>query len=187
MAPPLGNIEHVILLMFENRSFDNVLGAFYPATTNPDGGGVPAGWSNPLPPGPAIAAWNGPAGSPAQNLPFPDPQESYADMSNQINTSPPMQGFVTDYATVGNATPADIMQYFVAQNVAVTLALAGTYAVSDRYFASGPVQTWPNRLFSLCCTPCFNPKTQPAYVNNPEYPDYPFMSGQLDQLSIFEQ
>jgi len=38
MAPPLPNIEHVILLMFENRSFDNVLGAFYPATQNPDGG-----------------------------------------------------------------------------------------------------------------------------------------------------
>ena len=187
MAPPLANIEHVILLMFENRSFDNVLGACYPATTNPDGGGVPAGWSNPLSHAPAVAAWNAPAGSAAQNIPFPDPQESYADMSNQINTSPPMQGFATDYATVGNATPADIMQYFVAQNVPVTHALASTYAVSDRYFASGPVQTWPNRLFSLCGTPCYNPNNQTAYVNNPEYPNYPFMIGQLDQLSIFEQ
>ena len=187
MAPPLPNIEHVILLMFENRSFDNVLGAFYPATVNPDGGGVPSGWSNPSYSGPAVAAWNAPAGSAAQNIPFPDPQESYADMSDQINTSPPMQGFVTDYATVVNATPGDIMQYFVAQNVPVTHALASTYAVSDRYFASGPVQTWPNRLFSLCGTPCYNPHTQTAYVNNREYPDYPFLIGQLDQLSIFEQ
>ena len=187
MAPPLANIEHVILLMFENRSFDNVLGDFYPATTHPHGGGVPAGWSNPLPGGPPVAAWNASPGSAAQNLPFPDPQESYADMSNQINTSPPMQGFVTDYATVSNATPANIMQYFVAQNVPVTHALASTYAVSDRYFASGPVQTWPNRLFSLCGTPCYNPTTKTAYVNNPEYPHYPLMIGQLDQLSIFEQ
>jgi len=187
MAPPLANIEHVILLMFENRSFDNVLGAFYPATTHPHGGGVPAGWSNPLPGGPPVAAWNASPGSAAQNLPFPDPQESYADMSNQINTSPPMQGFVTDYATVSNATPANIMQYFVAQNVPVTHTLASTYAVSDRYFASGPVQTWPNRLFSLCGTPGYNPTTQTAYVNNPEYPHYPLMIGQLDQLSIFEQ
>jgi len=187
MTPPLGNIEHVILLMFENRSFDNVLGAFYPETTHPDGGGVPAGWSNPSPGGPPVAAWNASPGSAAQNLPFPDPQESYADMSNQINTSPPMQGFVTDYATVRNATPANIMQYFVEENVPVTNALAGTYAVSDRYFASGPVQTWPNRLFSLCGTPCYNPTTKTAYVNNPEYPHYPLMIGQLDQLSIFEQ
>jgi phospholipase C len=187
MAPPLPNIEHVILLMFENRSFDNVLGAFYPATSNPDGGGVPSGWSNPLSSGPPVAAWNAPAGSDAQNIPFPDPQESYADMFDQINTTPPMQGFVNDYATVSSATPSDIMQYFIAQNVPVTHALASTYAVSDRYFASGPVQTWPNRLFSLCGTPCYNPHTQTAYVNNPEYPDYPLLIGQLDQLSIFEQ
>ncbi|HKR61355.1 MAG TPA: alkaline phosphatase family protein [Pyrinomonadaceae bacterium] len=187
MAPPLPNIEHVILLMFENRSFDNVLGALYPSTTNPDGGGVPANWSNPLPNAPPVAAWNAPVGSAAQNLPFPDPQESFADMSQQINTTPPMQGFVADYATVSNAKPANIMQYFVAQNVPVTQALAKAYAVSDRYFASGPVQTWPNRLFSLCGTPCYDTTTQTAYVNNPEYPHYPLMIGQLDQLSIFEQ
>jgi phospholipase C len=42
-------------------------------------------------------------------------------------------------------------------------------------------------LFSLCGTPCYDPSTQTAYVNNPEYPDYPLMIGQLDQLSIFEQ
>jgi phospholipase C len=173
--------------MFENRSFDNVLGAFYPPTQNPDGGGVPAGWSNPLSNASSIVAWNAPAGSAAQNLPFPDPQESYADMYMQINTPAPMQGFANDYATVSGATPSNIMQYFIAQNVPVTHALASTYAVSDRYFASGPVQTWPNRLFSLCGTPCYDPNTQTAYVNNPEYPDYPLMIGQLDQLSIFEQ
>ena len=187
MTAPLPNIEHVILLMFENRSFDNMLGAFYPPTTNPDGGGVPSPWTNPAVTGPAVSAWNAPAGSAAQNLPFPDPQESFVNMSAQIDTTPPMQGFVTDYATVENATPANIMQYFVADNVPVTHALASVYAVSDRYFASGPVQTWPNRLFSLCGTPCYDTTTQTAYVNNPEYPHYPLMIGQLDQLSIFEQ
>ena len=187
MVPPLPNIQRVILLMFENRSFDNVLGAFYPTTTNPDGGGVPANWSNPLNNAPPVAAWNAPVGSAAQDLPFPDPQESYANMHMQIDTTPPMKGFVNDYATVGGANPPDIMQYFVAANVPVTSALAKAYAVSDRYFASGPVQTWPNRLFSLCGTPCYDTNTQTAYVDNPEYPDYPLMIGQLDQLSIFEQ
>src|SRR6185436_10561289 len=109
------------------------------------------------------------------------------NMSDQINTTPPMMGFVNDYATVSGATPANIMQYFVAQNVPVTQALASVYAVSDRYFASCPVQTWPNRLFSLCGTPCYDATTQTAYVDNPEYPHYPLMIGQLDQLSIFEQ
>jgi phospholipase C len=173
--------------MFENRSFDNVLGDFYPATSNPDGGGVPANWSNPLNNAPPVAAWNAAVGSSAQSLPFPDPQESYSDMYMQINTPAPMQGFVNNYATVAGAAPKNIMQYFVAGNVPVTQALANAYAVSDRYFASGPVQTWPNRLFSVCGTPCYDPGTQTAYVNNPEYPGYPLMIGQLDQLSIFEQ
>jgi len=173
--------------MFENRSFDNVLGAFYPPTKSPDGGGVPAGWSNPWSEHPPIPAWQAKAGSAAQNLPYPDPQESNVNMSDQINTTPPMMGFVNDYATVKNAKPANIMQYFVAQNVPVTQALASTYAVSDRYFASGPVQTWPNRLFSLCGTPCFDARTKTAYVDNDKYPDYPLLIGQLDQLSIFEQ
>lgn len=122
MAPPLPNIEHVILLMFENRSFDNVLGDFYPATSNPDGGGVPAGWSNPLANAASVAAWNAQVGSSAQNLPFPDPQESYADMYMQINTPGPMQGFVNNYATVAGATPRNIMQYFGAGNLPVTKA-----------------------------------------------------------------
>lgn len=187
MTPPLPNIDHVILLMFENRSFDNVLGAFYPSS--PDGGGVPSNWSNPWAFHPPVAPWQGPAGGATQNIPYPDPQESNVHMADQIDTTPPMMGFVNDYATVTDTdvNPPDIMQYFVAQNVPVTQALASTYAVSDQYFASGPVQTWPNRLFSLCGTPCFDAKTKTAYVNNHNYPDYPFIIGQLDQLSIFEQ
>jgi phospholipase C len=185
MALPLPNIQHVILLMFENRSFDNVLGNFYPGT--PDGGGVPKDWSNPWTGNPPVPAWRAKAGSAAQNMPYPDPQESNVHMAKQINTKPPMMGFVNDYATVKNAKPANIMQYYVAQNVPVTQALATTYAVSDRYFASGPVQTWPNRLFSLCGTPCFDAGTKTAYVNNDKYPWYPLIDGQLDQFSIFEQ
>ena len=86
MTVPLPNIEHVILLMFENRSFDNVLGAFYPATTNPDGGGVPSGWSNPSDASPPVEAWSAARGSTAQNMPYPDPQESNVNMFAQINT-----------------------------------------------------------------------------------------------------
>lgn len=185
MALPLPNIQHVILLMFENRSFDNVLGAFYPYS--PDAGGVSSTWSNPWAFHAPVTAWQGPAGSATQNIPYPDPQESNVHMADQINTTPPMMGFVNDYATVKNADPPDIMQYFVAENVPVTQALASTYAVSDQYFASGPVQTWPNRLFSLCGTPGFDAQTKTAYVDNDKYPDYPLLIGQLDQLSIFEQ
>jgi phospholipase C len=184
---PLPTIEHVILLMFENRSFDNMLGAFYPGTQ--DGGGVPSGWSNPWPGNPDVLAWQAQTGGPALDMPYPDPNELYANMSVQINGNGygAMKGFVIDYATVANSSPPDIMQYYTGENVPVTSALAMAYAASDRYFASGPVQTWPNRLFSLCGTPGYDPRTRLAYLNNTEYPEYPFIDGQFNWPTIFEQ
>jgi phospholipase C len=185
MAEPLPGIEHVILLMFENRSFDNMLGAFYPGSA--DRGGVPAGFSNPYM-GSNVPAWQAPAGSSAQTIPYPDPQERFDHMQAQINgPNGAMMGFVADYATVTGASPKMIMQYYVAENVPVTCKLATAYAASDRYFASGPVQTWPNRLFSICGTPGYDPDSNLAYLNNEDYPDYPAIIGQLDYSNIFEQ
>ena len=182
---PLPGIEHVILLMFENRSFDNMLGSFYPASG--DRGGVPDGFFNPVL-GNKVYAWRAPVGSSAGNIPYPDPNELYVDMNEQIN-SPfgPMMGFAYNYATVNPADPAAVMQYYAAGNVPVTSTLAMRYAASDRYFASGPVQTWPNRLFSLCGTPGYDATTDTAYVNNDMYPDYPFLVGQLDWPTVFQQ
>jgi phospholipase C len=183
LSQPLPGIEHVILLMFENRSFDNMLGAFYPSS--PNRGGVPSGFSNPYQ-GKNVVAWQAPAGSSAQTIPYPDPNEDYVNMQVQIDNGS-MQGFVADFATVKGANPSDVMQYYVAANVPVTYALAMAYAASDRYFSSGPVQTWPNRLFSLCGTPGYNTSTNQAYLNNTDYPGYPFIHGQLNYMSIFEQ
>jgi phospholipase C len=61
--------------------------------------------------------------------------------------------------------------------------------VSDTYFGSGPVQTWPNRLFAHCATPASYKKDGQlyAYLNNKEYPDYPLMWGQLDLPCIFDR
>ncbi|MGH6857279.1 MAG: alkaline phosphatase family protein [Methylocella sp.] len=183
MSQPLPGIDHVILLMFENRSFDNMLGAFYPGSS--DRGGVPSGWSNPYQ-GTNVAAYQALQGSAAQTIPYPDPNELYVNMQDQIDNGS-MLGFVADYATVQGATPSDIMQYYAAANVPVTSALAMAYAASDRYFASGPVQTWPNRLFSLCGTPGYNTSTNQAYLNNSEYPNSSSINGQLDYSSIFWQ
>ena len=52
MAQPLGDkIKHVVVLMMENRSFDNVLGGLYPRETiEGHYRGVRKGMSNPLDP-----------------------------------------------------------------------------------------------------------------------------------------
>lgn len=69
MAQPLPGIEHVIVVMFENRSFDNMLGGFY--NYSPDRGGIKShGFSNPYK-GSKVPAWQAPAGSTAQTIPYP--------------------------------------------------------------------------------------------------------------------
>lgn len=120
--------DHVVVLMFENRSFDNLLGSLYAPGEVPEfEGTVGLGLSNPVPPGLAI---KGPESIPfhaATNMdtPDPDPGEEYphvntqlfgtvepesndacdaAEMSAPFNAPPdprivpPMNGFVKDYA-----------------------------------------------------------------------------------------
>src|SRR5205085_430498 len=43
--------------------------------------------------------------------------------------------------------PRHVMHYFVPGQVPVLSRLALEFAVCDRWFASAPCQTWPNRLF----------------------------------------
>jgi len=123
----LDSFEHVVVLMFENRSFDNLLGYMYPNGVPDD---APAGkqfngvtgkqLSNPVPDDvkhrPPSGVMSIPV-SPTQNPhhPFPDPGEEYSHINTQLfnvidgNNNPPynlpdpvpaeagMQGFVKDY------------------------------------------------------------------------------------------
>lgn len=183
----LPNVEHVIVVMFENRSFDNVLGGLYPS--GPGFNGVPPGWSVPFTLNgqtTQISAWQGNDSS-TQIMPFPDPQEDHDDMESQINGGN-MDGFADNYATTLKNPTIDsvkqIMQYYTADYMPVSHRLASMYAVSDTYFGSGPVQTWPNRLFAHSGTPGSN--FQVPYLNNDEYPNYPLIEGQLKWKTVFE-
>ncbi|MDH5764027.1 MAG: hypothetical protein OEZ51_13730 [Nitrospinota bacterium] len=184
----LGPVEHVVVLMFENRSFDNVLGGLKPY--GPGFDGVPPGWSNPNAAlSKIIPAFQAPTGREARIMPYPDPLEDHSDMMAQIDNGS-MQGFVNNYAKAKLSNPeiaGNIMQYYAPGqdgNIPITSALANAYAVSDTYHGSGPVQTWPNRLFAHCGTPGSNEGK--SYINNNEYPYYPGMIGQLKLPSIFE-
>jgi phospholipase C len=170
-SPILPGIEHVVVVMFENRSFDNMLGGLYPEKTQAGTfNGVKPGMSNSNDPyGPVIAlveAWQAPTGLDAMVTPYPDPGELFADMNQQIFApgdapasgpgKPTMGGFVYNYlkqpVQSGGPTPVagDIMQYYkpgADGNLPVMTTLAQAYGVSDAYHASGPVQTLVNRIF----------------------------------------
>src|SRR5256885_2057824 len=79
---PMAHIAHVVVLMLENRSFDCMLGRLYP--NRPDFDGIQGNESNKWN-GNDIAVWASPQMTPdAACIPTPDPEELFADMTEQI-------------------------------------------------------------------------------------------------------
>jgi phospholipase C len=171
------DIEHVIVLMLENRSFDSMLGKLYPA--GPAFDGLTGNESNPFRRSDGIVAlpvWSSNAMDPiAATTPTPDPGELFADMNEQLfgpndtrnAARPAMKGFVTNYmnqpATDDPRDPMAVMHYFTPDQVPVLSKLAKEFGVSDRWFASAPCQTWPNRFFA-------HTGTAQGYVDNGQFP-----------------
>ncbi len=118
MAEPWCNIKHIVLLMMENRSFDNMLGWLYAPENEPPFDRVPRGQSfeglagknlsNPVPGGGTAR----PGKTVNMIAPHPNPNEPYVPVYSQcfgVNPPPdpipnttataPMNGFVTNYAS----------------------------------------------------------------------------------------
>lgn len=207
MSKPLPGIEHVIVLMLENRSFDNVLGGLYPDLTQKGlYRGLLGTETNPLDPrktgGSSVMVFQGPAALDTWIMPYPDPGELYSDMVQQIfgaysvpsgGVPAPMSGFAWNYmqqtSSPDGVTPVarDVMQYYSGTTMPVSTYLARQYGVCDCWFAAGPVQTLANRIFTHCGTPSrLNPTT--SRVNNPDYTNsitVPFVPPVTDK-TIFE-
>ncbi|TQF68288.1 phosphoesterase [Rhodococcus spelaei] len=178
MTTGLGAIDHIVVLMLENRSFDHMLGYLYHDTGNVSPHGDPyegltgtetcAGVD-----GTAVPVFPITASTPnAYFMPGADPGEGFVATNQQLfaTTSPPpgatpsMQGFVTDYAqavaanaakhwyVVPGTTPDMIMGCHTPQTLPVLSALARGYAVCDRWFGSAPTETMPNRAFACAAT-----------------------------------
>ena len=169
MASSLSQIKHIVVLMFENRSFDNVLGSLYPQGTKNFEGVWNTQNAN---------VWNGAQYRPVHGTdmiqPFPDPNEEYQFIYRQLYNDfksawppqephcvPQMDGFVCDYATAPGKpqSPPNIMNYFEPADVPVISGLATGYAVCDHWFCSIPSQTLCNRSF-------IQAGTSSGYVNN---------------------
>ena len=178
-AGGLAGIEHVVVLMLENRSFDHMLGYLYADSGNVSPAGQPfeglAGTeSNPDDSGSPVGVYPITPDTPsAYFMPGADPGEGYKATNSQLwgtttapasGTAAAMTGFVSDFAytikwetsekwSIVNGTTASwIMGCFAPQTLPVLSALAKGYAVCDHWFASAPTETLPNRAFALAGT-----------------------------------
>jgi len=156
-------IQHIFVLMLENRSFDHMLGfsgiAGTDAVTGAPTGidGLKGTESNSLN-GKPYSVSRG-----ASNIMPHDPAHEFADVVVQLcgpgatyhgGPYPAIQnsGFVQSYASHFGSEPAnhpgDVMNcYDTAKELPVLQALAQEFVVCDNWRASMPGPTWPNRLF----------------------------------------
>lgn len=161
----MAQIEHVVVLMMENRSFDSILGRLY--SDGPDFNGVPKDACNTWE-GKTYPVWTSPVplSTDSAHIPKPDPKEDFVDMTDQIfgaGNKPPapatMSGFAANYAKTSTHRPGDAMHGFTPEQLPVLSTLARSFGVSDDWHASAPNQTWPNRFF-------LHSATAGGYVNN---------------------
>jgi phospholipase C len=175
----LSGIEHIVVLMLENRSFDHMLGFLYTDAGNKSPSGQPfegltGNESNPDSNGKPVTVFQIKATDQnAYFMPGADPGEGYAATNSELFQStnaptPPVatnQGFVTDFAyTLGwqskskgwsilpGTVPQNIMGCFTPEMLPVLSGLAGGYAVCDYWYSSAPTETLPNRAFANAAT-----------------------------------
>eukprot|EP00253_Pinus_taeda_P000479 PITA_00479 len=150
MAIP-GPIKTVVILVQENRSFDHMLG--WMKELNPEINGVTGEEWNPISttdPNSAKVFFQNKA-----EYVDPDPGHSYQAIREQVfgnstNTSadpPPMNGFAQQGESTEKGMSATVMNGFRPQALPVYEALVSEYALFDRWFASVPASTQPNRLY----------------------------------------
>jgi phospholipase C len=147
--PDAGQIKHVILLMLENHSFDQMLGCFQ--TINPEVDGV-----DPARPR-SCTDKDGRAFAQSETdevQTASDPKHEFANVRTQLQNG--NSGFLQDFSTAyPKSTPEDrqqIMGYYGLDKLPALHALARDFTICDRWFSSLPGPTWPNRFFALSGT-----------------------------------
>ena len=179
MSNSLGMVEHIVQVMLENRSFDHMLGYLYSDRGNVSAAGQPFDgltgeeW-NPDDTGRRISVYPIQATDPHPYLmPGADPGEGFLNTNYQLfATDDPAAGavagntgFVVNFKaaiasdlaknysdTIPGTLPSQIMGMYTPQLLPVLSALARGFAVCDRWFASAPTMTMPNRAFAAAAT-----------------------------------
>ncbi|MHB8342516.1 MAG: alkaline phosphatase family protein, partial [Mycobacteriales bacterium] len=152
----LPGVDHIVVLMMENHSYDNLLGMLgRGAGQTPRGDGFTLGANgqptatNPYADGRLQHAFRMPT---TCQLPS-RPSNEWTASHNQYDNGR-QDGFVTTPISPGSSlvTGAVAMGYWTGADLPFTYSLASAFPVCDRYFASLLGQTDPNRRFLIAAT-----------------------------------
>jgi phospholipase C len=127
------DIQHVVLVMMENRSFDHLFGWL------PNADGKQAGLEFPNKTGGQNATWE--LAPDFTGCAYGDPDHSYSGARLEVNGGK-MNGFLQPESSGLNA-----IGYYREQDLPFRAALARNYTTCDRYFPSILGPTFPNRIF----------------------------------------
>jgi phospholipase C len=169
-AKPAGTVngdmpfDHIVVVMMENHSFDNLLGAIMNSGQGAadglqfDSGGVATN-SNPDATGAAVTAFPFPSTAQGKNV-----SQNWNATHKQVNGGQ-MDGFVT---SVGAPQP---MGYYPPEVLPFAYSLANTFTLANRWFSSVPCPTYPNRRFLLAGTAYGNITTSIDTLTDPPPPN----------------
>jgi phospholipase C len=141
-------IQHIVVLMQENRSFDHYLGQLA-SQGQPRAMGEPANASNPNPlnpSGPPIVAFHK-----TDYCEVADLNHSWNGTHQEWDNGK-MDGFTAANTVAADPTGSRAMGYYDRTDLPFYYSLDSAYATGDHYFASALTQTFPNRFYLLAGT-----------------------------------
>jgi phospholipase C len=174
------HIDHVVVLVLENHSFDQMLGcmkAVYPQLEGIDPQNLRSNADD--------------KGKPFQQRPTTerqmllDPHHEVQHVAAQLAHG--NSGFVSDftkcYPDKGDEASGFIMGYYPKDFLPALHALAQDFTICDHWFASLPGPTWPNRFFALTGTSKGRVNMPDDGTHKADLPGY----FQQDQDTIFDR
>ena len=162
-------VEHVFVLVLENRSFDHMFGLSGLTGIGVDGkpttvDGADAARDSNVDPATGVAFPVGPGADFALKGIDEDPGHEFEDTvvalcgdgaaypASHVYPTINNSGFIANYRHSGSSTPERIMRCFEPAQLPVLTKLAREYAICDNWFSSLPGPTWPNRFFALAAS-----------------------------------
>jgi len=144
-------IKHVVLLLLENHSFDQVLGCFQAKYPDLDGIDPHAQERRYNTDNRQIKYYQKPRIFYTQAF---DPVHEHVNVMRQLSNDNGgfILDFISNYPKSTIAQRQEVMSYFSMGSLPAMHGLADDFLICDRWFSSVPSSTWPNRYFVLSGT-----------------------------------